>query len=108
MVVQLAPHAVAQRLRDRPDRVVLLDVREPEERQFAAIEPSIHIPMQEVPARLAEVPHDREVVVYCHSGSRSMLVAGFLQNRGYRSVANLSGGIDAWSVSVDPGVPRYY
>ena len=107
MVSQLAPTEVARRLKENPEAVVLLDVREPYERELARIEPSIHIPMNEVPDRLEEVPKDREVVVYCHGGSRSMMVAGFLAGRGYRTVANLRGGIDAWSVDVDPSVPRY-
>jgi len=107
MLEQLDVKTVAQRLNDHPDSVVLLDVREPYERDLAAIEPSIHIPMRDVPDRLDEIPKDREVIVYCHTGSRSMMVAGYLVNRGFPSVANLSGGIDAWSVRVDPNVPRY-
>ena len=107
VVEELDPRTVAQRIRETPERLVLLDVREPFERAMAKIEPSVHIPMREVAGRLAEIPLDREVVVYCHSGSRSMMVAAFLAGRGYPSVANLAGGIDAWSVRVDPKVPRY-
>lgn len=103
----LEPPEVARRMKETPDRIVLLDVREPYERHVAAIEPSLHIPMSEVPERLDEIPKDREVVVYCHGGARSLMVAGYLFGRGYRSVANLSGGIDAWSLQVDPNVPRY-
>jgi len=101
------PGEVARRLGDHPATIVLLDVREPYERELAVIEPSIHIPMQEVPQRLAELPRDRTVVVYCHSGVRSSMVAGYLEQQGFRSVANLGGGIDAWSRRVDPKVPRY-
>jgi sulfur-carrier protein adenylyltransferase/sulfurtransferase len=107
MVAQLSPEEVAERLRARSGAVVLLDVREPYERDFARIEPSMHIPMQEVPGRLSEIPHDKEVIVYCHTGTRSMMVAGFLSGHGWTSVANLAGGIDAWSVKIDPQVPRY-
>ena len=107
MFADLSPEAVAERLRTHPEAVVLLDVREPYERELAVIEPSVHIPMQELPYRLEEVPKDKEVIIYCHSGMRSMLVAGFLAGRGWGSVANLSGGIDAWSLEVDPRVPRY-
>jgi rhodanese-related sulfurtransferase len=107
MVEELAPEQVADRLRGDPDRLVLLDVREPYERELAVIQPSIHIPMREVAGRTSEIPRDREVVVYCHGGARSMMVAAFLEGRGFVSVANLSGGIDAWSVRVDPRVPRY-
>jgi sulfur-carrier protein adenylyltransferase/sulfurtransferase len=98
MVDQLSASEVAQRLKETPERVLLLDVREPFEREMAAIEPSVHIPMSEIAGRLGEVPKDREVIVYCHGGARSMMVAGYLANHGWKSVANLTGGIDDWSV----------
>jgi rhodanese-related sulfurtransferase len=107
MFADLDPATVARKMKEQPDTVVLLDVREPFERQFASIDPSLHIPMNDVPHRLREIPKDRQVVVYCHSGARSMMVASFLDTQGFPSVANLSGGIDAWSVRVDPRVPRY-
>jgi rhodanese-related sulfurtransferase len=107
MVEELSPEEVAERLRQEPDRVVLLDVREPFERLQAEIVPSIHIPMREVAGRTAEIPRDRQIVVYCHGGTRSMMVAAYLENHGFDSVANLAGGIDAWSRRVDRSVPRY-
>ena len=107
MVAELRPEEVAEKLKEKPGSLVLLDVREPDEREMAAIEPSIHIPMRDVPMRLAEIPKDKEVVVYCHGGTRSAMIAGFLEGHGYTSVANLEGGIDAWSRRVDPNVPRY-
>jgi rhodanese-related sulfurtransferase len=107
MVTELSAREVAARLKHEPGRVLLLDVREPDERELAAIEPSLHIPMRDVPERLSELPKDRAIVVYCHSGTRSAMIAGFLEGKGYRDVANLSGGIDAWSRTVDPKVPRY-
>lgn len=107
MVEAVTPEQLADRLKRSPGAYVLLDVREPDERETARIEPSIHIPMNEVPNRLAEVPRDRPVVVYCHHGSRSAMVAGYLEGEGYDKVANLTGGIDRWSARVDPSVPRY-
>jgi rhodanese-related sulfurtransferase len=107
MVTPVAPEELAERLRAPNSRVVLLDVREPDEREAARIEPSLHIPMYDVPRRVKEIPADREVVVYCHSGSRSMMVAGYLEGQGFVGVGNLTGGIDAWSRKVDPSVPRY-
>lgn len=107
MVVPIAPEELARRMHAADGRLVLLDVREPDERETARIEPSIHIPMNEVPRRLAEIPRDRELVVYCHSGTRSMMVAGYLEGQGIRPVGNLTGGIDAWSRKIDPTVPRY-
>jgi len=107
MVTEVDPTDVARKLKSTPERVLLLDVREPFERELAVIEPSVHIPMGEVPSRADEIPRDRELIVYCHGGTRSMMVAGFLEGLGFTSIANLSGGIDAWSVKVDPSVPRY-
>ncbi|MBI5136484.1 MAG: sulfurtransferase [Nitrospirae bacterium] len=92
---------------DSGDELFLLDVREPSERAFCAIGGSAHIPMGEIPARLAELDRDREIVVYCHHGVRSFQVAAFLVGRGFGRVVNLAGGIDAWSLSIDPSVPRY-
>ena len=107
MVRELSPEEVAQRIRGSASDVLLLDVREPDERELAFIDPSVHIPLREVPDRLSELPRDREIVVYCHSGTRSAMIAGFLELHGFHDVANLRGGIDAWSRKVDPKVPRY-
>ena len=107
MVTEVEPVEVARRLRAEPEKVLLLDVREPFEREAAAIVPSMHIPMGDIPERQGEIPHDRELIVYCHGGQRSMIVAAFLEGHGFKSVSNLAGGIDAWSVEVDPAVPRY-
>ena len=89
------------------ERPVLLDVREPWEHEKARIEGSQLVPMREVPARVAEIDEDREVVAICHHGGRSMQVAMFLEKQGFKRVHNLTGGIDAWSRTVDPSVPTY-
>jgi len=107
MVVELEPSEVARKLKSTPDKVLLVDVREPFERELAVIEPSVHMPMGEIVNRAEELPRDRQLIVYCHAGSRSMMVAGYLESLGFTDVANLAGGIDAWSVDVDPSVPRY-
>ncbi|MGC2034047.1 MAG: rhodanese-like domain-containing protein [Thermoplasmata archaeon] len=107
MVAARSPTEVAELLRSRPQEVFLLDVREPYERDMALIEPSVHIPMNEVPSRQVELPADREIVVYCHGGTRSAMVAAYLERAGFQRMSNLTGGIDAWSLEVDPNVPRY-
>jgi len=107
MVREIEPTEAAKMLKASPAKVLFLDVREPFEREMAVIRPSLHIPMGEITARSHEIPRDREVIVYCHGGSRSLMVADYLEGLGFRSVANLLGGIDAWSVEVDPSVPRY-
>lgn len=90
---------------------VLLDVREPWEVAFAAIRvagfESRHMPMGEIPSRLAELDATQPVVCICHHGVRSAQVVAFLMRQGFNSAYNLAGGIDAWSAEVDPAVPRY-
>jgi len=86
---------------------VVIDVREAWELQLASIPGVLHIPMNEIPAKLAELDKDSEIVVMCRSGGRSMQVAQFLARNGFRSVANLTGGILAWSREVDPSVQQY-
>jgi len=107
MVHEIDPSEAARKLKAEPEKVLLLDVREPYERELAVIEPSLHIPMGEIPSRAEEIPRDRELIVYCHGGGRSMVVASFLEGQGFEAVENLTGGIDAWSVKVDHSVPRY-
>ena len=71
------------------------------------IKGSIHIPLGELPARLAEIPIDRPVLIHCHHGGRSLRATQFLRAKGRPDVSNVKGGIDAWSVEVDPSVARY-
>ena len=91
---------------DAGDDIFLLDVREPYEFQIAQIGGKL-IPQNDVPQRLAEIPRDREIVVQCRSGARSQKIAEFLKQSGYSKVANLAGGILAWSDEIDPGVQKY-
>lgn len=111
---QVPAHEVPARLRDQQatgQHPVLLDVREPWEVALAAAQVEgltvTCIPMHEVPARLDELPANQPVWVLCHHGMRSAQVAGFLERRGFAQVHNVAGGIDAWSLDVDPQVPRY-
>jgi rhodanese-related sulfurtransferase len=85
----------------------VLDVREGWEVQLASIPGVLHIPMKEVPGRLAELDPNEEIVVMCKAGGRSTQVAQFLERNGFRSVLNLTGGILAWSREVDSSVPPY-
>lgn len=93
---------------DAGGRPFVLDVREPRELEFAPFPfPVTHVPMREVPGRLAELPADRTVVVACRSGVRSGTVARFLRDNGVPGAVNLEGGILAWAARIDPSVPRY-
>ncbi len=85
----------------------ILDVREPDETQLAPFAGAVEIPMGEVPTRLEELDRDDDIVVLCHHGIRSGRVAAYLDQQGFRRIANLTGGIDAWSLFIDPNVPRY-
>ncbi|MGC2290035.1 MAG: rhodanese-like domain-containing protein [Thermoplasmata archaeon] len=107
MVESILTVDLAAVLKSDPGSLLLLDVREDDERAVALIEPSVHIPMNSVSDRLAELPRDRRIVVYCHHGGRSYAVAGYLESEGFEAVTNLTGGIDEWSRLVDPAVPRY-
>ena len=86
---------------------LVLDVREPWEHEVCAIAGSKLLPMQEIPARIKELPVDTDIVVICHHGMRSADATAFLSQQGFKSVKNLAGGIDAWSKQIDPNVPRY-
>lgn len=86
---------------------MVLDVREAWEREIASLPGTLHIPINSVPARLAELNPHAELVVMCRSGGRSMQVAQYLDAQGFRSVANLTGGILAWSRDVDTNVQTY-
>ena len=105
---QITPAALAAWLADAGRaKPLLLDVREPWEHQTARIEGSKLVPLGEVAERLGELDQAQEVVAICHHGGRSMQVAMFLEKNGFSKVHNLSGGMDAWSKSVDPSVPVY-
>ena len=91
------------------EKVFLLDVREPYETEVASIGGML-IPINSLPERLHEIPctKDDELVVYCHVGVRSAYAMEYLRDRhGYKNVKTLIGGIDAWSLEVDPEVKRY-
>ena len=103
---QISPHAAAKLLEEQPD-AVLLDVREAAELEAAAIARAMHIPMQEVPQRLAELDPASTILCMCHLGGRSAMVAEYLAQQGYEKVLNVAGGIDAWAAEIDPSLPRY-
>ena len=85
----------------------LLDVREPAEIAICAIDSSLAIPMQSVPQHLATLPRDQPLIVLCHHGMRSGMVADFLRRNGFDQARNLAGGIDEWAQRIAPEMPRY-
>lgn len=94
------------RWREQGRDFVLLDVRNPPEWSLCRIDGATLIPLPELPRRFGEIDSNALVVAHCHHGMRSAQAVHFLRAQGYRAI-NLAGGIDAWSVAVDAGVPRY-
>ncbi len=92
---------------DAGEQFQLLDVREPWEIALASLPGSIHIPLGQLPARLAELQTDSDLIVMCKSGGRSRRATELLLARGFDRAANLSGGIDAWAEEIDPDLPTY-
>jgi rhodanese-related sulfurtransferase len=113
MIDQVRPADLAAWFQAQPDGAVplVLDVREPWELERASVKADgfelVAIPMNQLPARVAELDPERPVACLCHHGARSQRVAMFLAGNGFEHVANIAGGIDAWSGERDPGVPRY-
>jgi rhodanese-related sulfurtransferase len=115
MIAQIRPAAFTQWIASLAGVTPLvLDVREPWEFHTAALKPLgaaafdvLSMPMQDIPARLAELPTDRPIACLCHHGMRSQRVAGYLAQNGFEDVVNIAGGIDAWSAEVDSSVPQY-
>lgn len=108
VVRQILPEELARRFQ-AGEPTYLLDVRQPWEHEAAALPDSLLVPLHELPARAAEVqpPAGALTIVYCHHGVRSLSAAAFLARLGLTDVASLAGGIDAWSLRIDPRVPRY-
>ena len=86
---------------------VLLDVREPWEFETAHIAGATLIPMNTIPAQIDTLDRQAQTVVICHHGGRSMQVANYLQQHGFSQVYNLTGGVNAWALKVDPTMPTY-
>jgi rhodanese-related sulfurtransferase len=84
---------------DVPADSYLLDVREPDEWEAGHAPGAHHVPMMEIPARMAEVPTDADVVVVCRSGGRSGQVVSYLLGNGWDNVRNLDGGMQSWAGS---------
>jgi len=108
MEMEIAPQELAGRLR-RGERIYLLDVRQDWEHQLARLPDHALIPLPELQARLDEVqpPEGAQIVCYCHHGVRSLTAAALLRDAGMGDALSLAGGIDLWSRTVDPAVPRY-
>jgi rhodanese-related sulfurtransferase len=109
MDFEIAPAEVKRRL-DAGEKLHLIDVREPHEHALARIDGSELIPMRQVPGELQALEaraDDGPLIVFCHHGVRSLNVVNWLRQQGVEACQSMAGGIDAWSLTVDPAVPRY-
>ena len=105
--MQIEPRELSERMKNG-EKIRLLDVRTREEYEAVKIEPA-HLFTQELMQEIARTwPREDLLVVYDHQGGRSLDAAAYFQGHGFENVKSLRGGIDAWSVEVDPTVPRYH
>ena len=109
MNFEITPAEVKRRL-DAGEKLHLIDVREPNEFAIAHIDGSELIPMRHVPGELQKLETRSDsgpLIVFCHHGVRSLNVVNWLRQQGVESCQSMAGGIDAWSLAIDPSVPRY-
>ena len=94
---------------DAADEFLLLDCREQDEYDLVHLAGTTLVPMSEIQERMGELdPHrQKEMVVYCHHGMRSLQVTIWLKQQGFANVRSMSGGIDAWAQIIEPGMQRY-
>lgn len=104
--LNMSPQDAKVRL-DQGEKIIFLDVREPWEVAINRLEGAVHIPLGDLGRRYPELSPEAEIVAYCHMGVRSLKAARFLKKQNFKNVKSLIGGIDAWSVQIDPKVPRY-
>jgi rhodanese-related sulfurtransferase len=104
--LEISAREVKERL-DRGEKMLLVDVREPQEHAICQIEGAVLIPMGTIPANLQKLDVDEDVICICHHGVRSFDVANWLRAQGVQGAKSMSGGIDRWSQEIDPNVPRY-
>ncbi len=105
--LQVTPSEVKQRL-DAGEKLRLIDIRETFEYRQASIEGSELIPMRTVPQALDSLEAEESpLIVFCHHGMRSLQIVNWLREQGVERCSSMEGGIDRWSLEIDPAVPRY-
>jgi rhodanese-related sulfurtransferase len=106
IVLELSPENLKDAL-GHEKNWVMIDVREDGERALASFPNAVAIPLAQLGKKINDYDKETPLVMICHHGYRSLQAALYAYNQGFREVYNLKGGIDAWSVAVDPTVPRY-
>lgn len=92
---------------DQNEELLFVDVREAWEHQLCKIEGSRLIPLGQLASNLSAFEAAEDVIVFCHSGRRSLDAAAWLRSQGVTGARSMAGGIDRWSREIDPSVPRY-
>lgn len=105
--IEITVQETRRLLDETPAAVLLIDVREPFERDICKIDGAEAIPMRQIPENLDSLPHDRHLLIHCHHGGRSMRLTQYLRANGFERVSNVAGGIDAWALEIQPGMARY-
>jgi rhodanese-related sulfurtransferase len=111
--LEVSPRQARRLLESAKPPPLLVDVRTVDEHRRAAIAGALLIPLHELERRLDEVQDeleespDRPVIVFCHHGRRSLRAVSFLKASGVPRARSMAGGIDLWSIDIDPAVPRY-
>lgn len=99
MMIQEIDASTLENRIDAGDDFLLLDIRSAGELAQGVLPNAVHIPMHLIPLRLSELPKDKDVILYCHSGARSYHACAYLAQQGYTNAVNLRGGILAWARS---------
>lgn len=104
--MEIDPKSVKELL-DRGEVSLFVDVREPWEHEMSHVEGSTLIPLRQIPSNISRFQGAKEIVVFCHHGTRSLNAVNWLRSQGIENARSMAGGIDRWSVEIDPQVPRY-
>ncbi|WP_166827715.1 rhodanese-like domain-containing protein [Thalassoroseus pseudoceratinae] len=106
--LEVSCETVHQKLEAGED-ILLVDCREQAEYDTVSIDSAVLLPMSEIQARLGELEsqRDKEIVIHCHHGGRSMQVTAWLTQQGFANVKSMAGGIDRWAEVINPELPRY-
>lgn len=102
----IKPEELKQRL-DAGEKILILDVRQPDEHQVCRLPNDTLIPLMELPQRAGELKTEDEIIVYCHTGNRSSTAVYYLRQMGFKRARNLMGGVEAWATRIDPSMARY-